>query len=58
MRNIRIRKTKVEEVDKVIELIRKSQKIMNQHGVFQWDDNYPSREHILNDIKNEGAYIL
>lgn len=56
--NINIRKTKEEEVDKVIELIRESQKIMNRNGVFQWDDKYPSRDHILSDIKNDGSYIL
>lgn len=58
MDKLSIRKARVEDVDRILELIRESQKIMNQQNNFQWSDTYPGRENILRDIKHEGSFIL
>ncbi len=54
-----IRKTRLEEVDQVIEILNESKKIMREDGNFsQWNGNYPTKEMILSDIEQGNSYVL
>jgi ribosomal protein S18 acetylase RimI-like enzyme len=55
-----IRKIDILEIDKVSEILNSVVGHMKKIGFTQWNDEYPTRDILLNDIKNRelyGAYI-
>ena len=55
-----IRIAKKEEFDEIYELYQNAKMEMNKNGNFQWSDGenpYPTKEIILNDIKNENLFV-
>lgn len=53
-----IRKTKIDELDTVMEIYAKARKFMAEHdNPTQWGNNKPSREQIAWDIANGKSYV-
>ena len=56
--NIQFKKAKNEDLDKIMQVIAEAQKSLKNQAVDQWQNNYPSKDVILNDIDNDNFYIL
>ena len=55
---MQIRKAKTEEVDIIMCVFNAAKEFMHKTGNDkQWIDGYPSKEFILNNIRNEGLYV-
>lgn len=39
------------EAEEIFALLRRARADLDAHGIFQWDDYYPSRENVCEDIK-------
>ncbi len=53
-----IRKAFPEDIDRITEIYAFARKCMEESGnPTQWVNGYPSKELILNDIKNDGCYV-
>jgi len=53
-----IRKTKTEDIDKVLDLFEKARQFMNKNGNNnQWVDGYPQRHIIEQDILDGNSYV-
>ena len=47
---------KAEELDAILEMTRACGKHMRDNGIDQWDENYPDRERLSNDIQSETLF--
>ena len=52
-----IRKTKVSDLDAVMEIIEYAREYFRREGIPQWQGPYPEREHILEDIEKDNSYV-
>lgn len=52
------RKTKQEEVNKVMKIINEGKVSLKNNKVNQWQNGYPNEEVILRDISNDESYVL
>ena len=53
-----IRKTRMEELNQVMEIYARARRFMAEHdNPTQWGQNKPSREQIQNDIRAEKSYV-
>jgi len=52
------RKAVESDVNNIINIIQQAQAYFKEHGINQWQDNYPSVETISNDIANKNGYVL
>ena len=52
-----IRKAIENDLDDINIFVRNVVKVMNANGNFQWDDNYPLKQHFLEDIRNGELYV-
>lgn len=57
-RLMRIRPAHIEELDFLYGLVRKAIRYMDQQGIPQWDEIYPSREILTKDIEKQEMYVL
>ncbi len=53
-----IRSASGRDIPQIIELFNISRKTMWEQGIDQWQDGYPFRSDIENDIENNRAYVL
>ena len=53
-----IRKSKMKDLDKIMPLFDLARATMKTLGIDQWQDGYPYRENIEEDIKNEESYVV
>lgn len=54
-----IRKTRMEELDAMMELYDGGRRWMRQNGnLNQWTNGYPSREQIVSDIESGNSYVV
>lgn len=53
-----LRKTRKEEVNKVMKIINEGKVSLKSNGVNQWQNGYPNEEVILVDISNDESYVL
>ena len=53
-----LRLTRTEDLERVLELIGQAREFLRVQGVNQWQDGYPNRESILEDIVLEQSYVL
>ncbi len=54
-----IRKTTVDDIEKVLEIYEKGRQYMRQNGnLEQWNDGYPDREVVTDDIKQGVSYVV
>lgn len=54
----KIRKTVTSDLDRVMELFDMARATMATLGIDQWQDGYPYRENIEEDIKNGESYVV
>lgn len=47
-----------EDVNIIINIINQAQVYFKEHGINQWQDNYPNLETVINDINNKNGYVL
>ena len=52
------RKSTFDDVDRILEIIEKAKIELKKLGLDQWQNSYPNREVVENDIKNEFSYVL
>lgn len=53
-----LRLATIEDIEDVLNIIRECQQLMRQRGIDQWQNGYPNRESIVNDIIASRGYIL
>lgn len=53
-----LRLATIEDIEVILSIIRGCQQLMNQRGIDQWQDGYPNRESIIEDINEKRGYIL
>lgn len=51
-----IHQAQLEEVDFILELTRACGRHMRENGIDQWDENYPDRERLVQDIASETLF--
>ncbi len=55
---LQIRKTKKEEIEKLLDIFEQGRRIMRENGnLKQWTGGYPTREIVERDIENENSYV-
>jgi len=52
------RKTVEADIDRILCIIRQAQEYMKQQGIDQWQNGYPDREAIADDIQKGYGYVL
>ena len=52
------RKSTFDDVDRILEIIEKAKIELRKLGLDQWQNGYPNREVIENDVKNGISYVL
>ena len=52
-----IRKGKSKDINNIVEIIKDSIIDMESNGIYQWDDIYPNKEVIIEDINNSNLYV-
>lgn len=52
------RKSTFNDVDRILEIIEKAKIELKKLGLDQWQNGYPNREVIENDVKNRISYVL
>lgn len=53
-----LKKTKLDDIDKVMEIINQAKQYFKNNNIDQWQEGYPNEESIKEDIMNEEAYVL
>jgi RimJ/RimL family protein N-acetyltransferase len=52
------RKAIESDVKRIVNIIKQAQEYFKEHGINQWQNNYPNLETIINDIGNKKGYVL
>lgn len=52
-----IRKAEIEDLNTVIDIFRNAINAMNDENIFQWDELYPSKETLREDILRKQMYV-
>lgn len=55
---MQIRLASLKDIDNIMDLIKHCIKDMQSHGIYQWNESYPTAEIFEEDIKSESLYIL
>lgn len=53
-----IRKSKLDDIAAIMEIIADAQSLLASRGVDQWQDGYPTVDVITKDIANDDSYVL
>ena len=53
-----LRYTKLEDIERVMEIIKQAQQYFKEKGINQWQNGYPNAKVIENDIKNVHSFVL
>lgn len=53
-----LRKTRQEEINKVLKIIDEAKETLKKNNINQWQNGYPNKDVILNDIKKSESYVL
>ena len=54
-----IRELRKEDIEEVVKIYEEAKAFMIEHdNLTQWDDNYPSKSIVLEDIKNNHGYVI
>ncbi len=57
-KNFRIRKAAAKDIDALMEIIAEARGTIALLGIDQWQDGYPQREIIENDVKDGNSYCI
>ncbi|SHJ71024.1 GNAT family N-acetyltransferase [Tepidibacter formicigenes] len=52
------RKAVETDINDIMNIIKQAQVYFKEHGINQWQDNYPNVETISSDIANKNSYVL
>lgn len=52
------REAKKEDIENILEVIFHAKEYMKKNNSTQWNENYPNKETIINDIENSIGYVL
>lgn len=52
------REAKKEDIESILEVISHAKEYMKKNNSTQWNENYPNKETIINDIENNIGYVL
>ncbi len=52
------RKTTVEDIPSVLEIIYQAQQYLKQKNINQWQNGYPNEKSIVEDIEKEYSYVM
>lgn len=52
------RKSNETDINNIMSIIKQAQAYFKEHGINQWQNNYPNTETINNDIDNNNSYVL
>lgn len=52
------RNSKVEDLEYILNILEEAKIFLKNNGVDQWQNGYPNKEVILNDIKHNESYVL
>lgn len=55
--NLEIREATEPDLDTIVVLARKVAQDLHEHGIDQWSDHYPAREHFQSDLEKQGLYV-
>ena len=55
---MKFRKSVKTDISNIMSIISQAQDYFKEHGINQWQDNYPNSEIINNDIDNNYSYVL
>lgn len=58
MQTIKIRSAVTDDLSSLIIITKKCIEHLNEQGIYQWDDIYPSRKDLNNDILKQTLYTL
>ena len=53
-----LRLTTINDLGDVMKIINQAKEYFKKQGINQWQDGYPNDETIINDIKQQEAYVL
>ncbi|WP_153465182.1 GNAT family N-acetyltransferase [Sediminibacillus terrae] len=53
-----IRKAVKQDLERIMEIVHASVKVMNRQGNYQWDDTYPLASHYQGDIEAGELYVV
>lgn len=53
-----VEEAKVADLEGIMRLVRQAQLYFKEHDIDQWQNNYPTKEVILTDIRNHENYVL
>lgn len=53
-----VRKTNIKDVNKICEIIDQAKHYLKNQGIDQWQNGYPNKETILEDITTQTSYVL
>lgn len=56
--SMKIRKTAMCDVDSVLFIINEAKQYFKEHTINQWQEGYPNKDAIINDINNNEGYVL
>ena len=54
----RVRNAQNEDIDIIIEMIEKGRRHIAEYGIDQWQDGYPNRDTVLDDVAKERGFLL
>lgn len=53
-----IRRAKLSEISDILAITKACATFMEQKGIFQWNEHYPSEQSFLNDLKRDELFVL
>lgn len=55
---MKFRKAIESDINSIMNIIKQGQDYFKEHGINQWQDNYPNFEIVRNDIANKNGFVL
>lgn len=52
------RKSAIKDIDEIMKIINEAKLYFKKNNINQWQDGYPNKDVILNDIKNEESFVV
>ncbi len=56
--NMKIRPAQIEDLDPLMGITRRCVKHLDNNGIYQWDEIYPSRKDFHEDITGKSLYVI
>ncbi|MGL4742642.1 MAG: GNAT family N-acetyltransferase [Sarcina sp.] len=56
--NLKFRKSKIEDIAEIMEIIKEAKKSLKSDNIKQWQDGYPNDDTIYKDIQNQESYVM